>query len=282
MRFGAIILQRARPQSTPFVFNANTGDPIIDPANYVFPFRAGVDVGLLRRGERADIDFRYFGVNQWSTSQGPINAGPGASLAGPSFGGGSADPLTISSGYTSTLQSVESNLRKNVSSRLTFLGGFRYLQLRDRLSLTAQDFVNPDTTQLGFNTTNNLYGAQIGADAILWDNGDRFRIEGVIKTGIFANSASSTFTLNDSGGGGGSLTSNRTRPAFVGDLNFTGIYQISDRWALRGGYQLLWLSGVAVATEQLNNINLNGGGLTTNTSHGAFFHGATIGLERSW
>ena len=67
-------------------------------------------------------------------------------------------------------------------------------------------------------------------------------------------------------------------------MNIAAVYQITDHWAIRGGYQLLWLSGVAIGSEQLHTLNLNSGnGLPAmNTSHDAFFHGALVGVERTW
>ena len=111
--------------------------PIIDPSGFVFPFMAGADVGLIRYGQWADFDFRYFGVNQWNSQQGPINAPPGATLAG--TGAGSPDPLTISASDIASLNSVETNLRRNVNQRLYFLAGLRYISFKDKLTATAID-----------------------------------------------------------------------------------------------------------------------------------------------
>ena len=37
-----------------------------------------------------------------------------------------------------------------------------------------------------------------------------------------------------------------TDVAFVGDLNFSIIYQLNRVWGLRTGYNLIWLEGVAL------------------------------------
>lgn len=281
-RMGAVFLQRARPESTPYIVNFNTGAPVVDPSNFVFPFQGGADVGLIRHGEQADIDFRYFGVNEWSASQGTINGPVGTVLAIPGSGTGSPVPVLLSPTYKSSLNSAEINLRRNVSSRLTLLGGFRYISLHDDLFTRAVDPNTSLSTDARFRTTNSLYGMQVGADTILWQNGGRFRVEGVIKAGLFGNSAVSRLSEAVNGGSVLDVGGSRSRPAFVGDLNFTGVYQINDRWALRGGYQLLWLSGVAVASEQLQGINFSTAHFSTTTANGAFFHGAMVGVERSW
>ena len=109
-------MKRARPPATSFLINTNTGDPIINPHSFGFPFQAGADVGLVRYGDLADLDLRYFGVNQSSASQGPFYVGPGTGLSG--AGGGSPAPLILSSSYVFSLNSAEANLRRNLSVQL--------------------------------------------------------------------------------------------------------------------------------------------------------------------
>jgi hypothetical protein len=69
--------------------------------------------------------------------------------------------------------------------------------------------------------------------------------------------------------------------AFVGEIGITGAYQMTPHIALRGGYQLLWIQGVAIATEQVGATTL----LTRSsidTGGGEFFHRALAGLEFTW
>lgn len=283
-RAGAIFLQRSTPGSSDFIYNANTGDSVINPNGFVFPYQAGADVGLLRYGECYDFDIRYFGINNSVATQGPIDEPPGVALALPGLGGGgSPDPLRVTSTYKTSLNSVEFNVRKRVWPNVSLLAGFRYLSFDERMSAEGTIIPAGPSSGVSIGSSNDLFGLQIGADTILWSNGRRFRIESAIKAGVYGNSAGSSLLLGDpSGGGGFAATNSRGHAAFVGDLNFTGVYQLSDRWAVRGGYQLLWLSGVAVASEQLKDVNVLAGDLNTNVTHGAFFHGATVGIERSW
>jgi hypothetical protein len=278
-RAGAIFLQRGRPQNSLFIVNGNTGEPWVNPNNFVFPYQAGADLGLIRHGQWADLEVRYFGVNDSLASQGPFNFGPGAALAVGNMEP-SPTPLTVDTVYASSLNSVESNLRRNVSNRLSLLAGFRYVSLRDRLHIAATDGVDP--VGITFGTVNNLFGFQIGADAILWDSGNRFRVESAIKAGVYGNGATLNLTFADRDENN-TFSAGRDHTAFVGDLSFTGVYQLNDRWALRGGYQMLWLTGVAVANEQLHGLNFDGGPApSVNVTHSAFFQGAMFGVERCW
>lgn len=281
-RVGAIILNRGGLPSQPFVFNSNTGQNYLDPSDYSFPWRAGADVSLIRYGQFADVDFRYFGVDPWTSQLGPVQTGPGTTASFPDIGA-SANPLTVSAGYTSRLQSVETNLRKNVAPRWSLLAGFRYLSFTDGFQIIADEGPANGVTQIGLKAHNSLYGGQIGADGILWDNGGRFRIESAIKAGVYGNVTKDTLSIGDgSGGMFNAVVARNNHTAFVGDLSFTGVYQWNDNWSLRAGYQLLWLAGVAIGSEQPPGIDFNNGVAAVDTSGSAFFHGVTLGLERSW
>ncbi len=272
VRVGTIFLERSRLKSQLFVFDSFPVAANLNADNFDFPVQGGIDVAALRRGTVADIDFRYFGIDQWSASQGPIQAGA----------------EIIDATYASRLHSVEVNLRRNVTPKLTVLGGFRYLSFREHSSVARDVGIFPILQDFRTDTTNDLYGAQIGADAILWDRGGRLRIEGVVKAGVYAGVTSNQvdYGLSISGNVFANIVSvgaSRDHTAFVGDLNFTAVYQLNEVWAVRVGYQLLWLDGIALATDQPPLVELSvNPTIQVDTSGSAFFHGALLGLERSW
>jgi len=281
-RVGTVILQRGGLPSQLFVYDSATNQNYIDPSNFNFPWRGGLDAGAMFRGEFADVDFRYFGVESWYASQGPILAAAGVTAAFPNLGP-SPDPILVSTGYTTRLHSAEINLRKNVTHRWSLLGGFRYLSFSDGFLINADNGPGIDTTQIGVNAGNQLFGAQIGADGILYDNGRRFHIESAIKAGVYGNGAKNTLQVGDGAGNTFILGSvHRNHTAFVGDLNFTGVYQLTDHINLRAGYQLLWLAGVAVGSEQPPSIDFNNGNISVDTSGSAFFHGVLLSAETTW
>jgi hypothetical protein len=82
-------------------------------------------------------------------------------------------PGTYDVAFTSLLQGAEINILGNVTSsstcRLDLLGGFRFLQLNERLHV-VQDFVSNDDNEEDtwddlFRARNNFYGGQVGARA---------------------------------------------------------------------------------------------------------------------
>lgn len=281
-RIGAAILQRGRLKSDSFIYNANTGDTLLNSRGFDFPMRGGVDVGVMRRGEWADVDFRYFGIDQWNATQPGFTSGPGATLHFQNIAP-SPDPVTIgTTTYGSELHSAEINFRRNATQWLTLLAGFRYLSFHEDFHLGADVGGGIPPVSIVMNTQNRLYGAQIGADAILLEF-NRFQIESAIKTGVYGNAAGNSVVESIAGIGNIiDASGSRAHTAFVGDLNFTGVYQLNNAWSVRAGYQLLWLSGVALVADQPPGIDFNSGTDVVDTSGSAFFHGVLVGLERSW
>ena len=69
--------------------------------------------------------------------------------------------------------------------------------------------------------------------------------------------------------------------SFVGEIGLTGVYQWTDHIAFRGGYQVLWVEGIAVASDQLTAVDvLSASGI--NTDGGIFYHGALASIDFTW
>ncbi len=153
------------------------------------------------------------------------------------------------------------------------LAGFRWAELREDFS--AGRILDSEYLLVGdVKTVNNLYGAQVGADAMLWQCGC-FSINSLGKVGIYGNHAEqSSFSAVGNQPELFSASTNHT--AFIGELGLQARYQLSQRLALRAGYELLWLDGVALAPAQYANMN----GIDSNAT--VFYHGATAGLEYSF
>ena len=66
--------------------------------------------------------------------------------------------------------------------------------------------------------------------------------------------------------------------SFVGETGLSGIYQMTEHWALRADYRVMAVSGVALATEQVAVSNFNTG-LGYDTGGSVFYHGLFLGLD---
>ena len=101
---------------------------VLDPLRYNFATQAGYDLNAIRHGDRFDVDFRYFQVSQM---HGRAHHHPQPGRTRVSRYDVAND--TVDTNYFSSLQSVESNLRRNVTENITLLAGLRYLSLREDL-----------------------------------------------------------------------------------------------------------------------------------------------------
>ena len=276
-RVGSVIMKRSNPNAFPIFSDAGSSATLVDAANYRFHYRGGLDIGAIRTiSDDLAFDFRYFAIDSWTASQ--TNAlTPGGSVLN------TATPVTFvgfssaASTYGSNLYSTEFNLRRNHGWLQTYLG-YRYVELNEDLNfqLTPPILYHESAD-------NRLHGLQFGANANVWNNGSRFRLDSWIKAGVY-------YDLIRHGGGlalapgvpiFGQVNQRDNNTAFLGEVGLVGIYQLTDTIAIRGGYQLLWLDGVALASEQVRTTNVITG--TGADIHGdVFFHGALIGVEAQW
>jgi hypothetical protein len=275
---GSIFLTRSNPTSQTLI--SSGGAEIFNARQFNFGTTAGPDVNVLAHGDVFDVDFRYFNVFD-VTARRTIIPGGSAQLE-------INDPVDLGSDilsqtYNTGLQSVEINARRNVTSHLALLAGFRYVSLNDDLR-TRFDLPNDIFPAINFDIDgiNRLYGGQIGADAILWDSG-RLQLQSALKAGIFGNSASNAARMSVFGDGDFSYGTSRQTTSFVGDVNVTGVVQITDHWSIRGGYQLLWISAVALSTDQFPFVSHHFiPDPDVVTTGDVLFHGALVSVQAAW
>jgi hypothetical protein len=81
-------------------------------------------------------------------------------------------------------------------------------------------------------------------------------------------------------------TDGNRETSFLGECGLYGLYQVSDALAFRLGYQFMWLTGVAVAADQVGTTaNFNVAGNIASAVHvegDAFLHGLNAGVEFAW
>lgn len=268
IRAGAVFFRREAGSDIPIV----TGTPSYSTADLDFGYQGGPAVSVIRHGFLNtcwDLEVNYFGVYSDATATtldvDSLNATP------PILVIGAVPAATV---YDSNLHSTEINLRRRWNDWLTVLGGFRWIELSDDLTTD----VDTGFAMFGTDVNNHLYGAQIGVDTCLLQRG-AFTLEGFAKAGIFGNSADVAATTTGVGGALPLVSVAGNDTVFVGDVALTGVYALNNCWSLRGGYQLLWIDGVALAPNQLDNVNLATGVAAVDTSSTAFYHGFTVAAE---
>jgi hypothetical protein len=280
-RMGVVVLERDRPDSVTLLRNTGNGVRVFDGDWFDFDYEVGPDVSLFRHTSAGNaLEVRYFGVYDWEARAG---ANLGGSITIPTIPVTIMAPMVnVNALYESSLHSTEVNWRINQNGPVTWLTGFRWIELNDTLDVSAT--VGGLATQFGWDTNNHLYGSQIGADVDLWDRGGPLVLEGLIKAGVYGNDADNSFFADANFNPGPALASRgeNNDVAFVGEVSFTTVYQLRNNWALRSGYQMLWVEGVALASDQIavtSPLSPNSG---IDDDSGVFYHGALIGIERSW
>ena len=135
--------------------------------------------------------------------------------------------------------------------------------------------------------SNQLNGAQATLDAMFLES-DYFQLGGYAKAGVYHNQAHGTVSEvyqdleNNRSRYTRNLNDTQNRIAFAGNLGVTGTIFLRDNLRLTGGYELMYLSGVALAPDQAGGIRTDFNNETSLAlqSHGqALFHGGRIGFE---
>jgi len=284
-RAAAVMMRRSDPSHRILFQDALYEDPsdpdrYFDRASFEFDYELGMDVSLTRRvGIRYDVEARYLRVDGWKAEV----TGSIASAAGLVV---ESDPQLflvherdINAYYSSQFESMEVNLRRHFNHRLILLIGARYVDIDDRFRarLTAP----PPDTEVGIydtTTDNRLFGLQLGGEAALWDCG-RLRIDNIVKAGVYLNDCGAQDTvLDDSATGVFPASDAEGQVSFLGEVGLYGVYRLTDNLSIRAGYQVMWIQGVALATDQMavtdfvaeDGIDVGGG---------LFYHGGMAGVE---
>lgn len=134
---------------------------------------------------------------------------------------------------------------------------------------------------------NQLNGVQATLDATFLES-EYFSIGGYAKAGVFHNRAtgSVTETYQDLQNGlskySRSFSDRRDRAAFAGNLGITGTVFLRDNLRLFGAYELMFLSGVALAPDQSGGIQTSLANVTSlnlQTNGQALYYGGRVGIE---
>lgn len=283
---GYVYLWRERTGNAPILADADTGGgpagtgtPVVLASQFDVNGESGIDVSLAwDNGCGLGYQLRYFGVTEFGDSQ-TVNFGFDVTEATNPQTSGAPGAQPIGLQLESRLQSVEL-VRRKCAGTLNITYGYRYVDLDETLRI---NFANGGDT---FDVENGLHGFQLGIDGLLWDNGCGLQVAGIANAGVYYNDTDvevqSTF-----GPVSGQQSEGET--AFVGEVVLAAQYDISCCLSLRAGYQLLYLDGILLGSDQVSrtgNLNTNaapGGGFLPPTfsrsSDSVLYHGVHVGVE---
>jgi hypothetical protein len=302
--FDVLFLQRnAQIGNAPLVFNADTNLPVMTAQD----LQPGIGTGFrLFYGQfindHVGWEVGYTGIYGMfgdATVNGPDNLElpPPLGLAVNNFN----DAEQVRGTYASTLNIAEANVfcydcceecgpdwcgltrcRRNCHC-VDWLAGFIWAGLDETANLEVLCCTPPEPANYTVRTSTNYFGAQLGMRGRRqWD---RWAVEGWWKTALCGTSASQSadpIVGTISGLERPAESASTGGVGFIGGLNGTLIYRLPERWGLRAGYNLYWLTGAALAPAQWDFATATGAGTGINDNGGLFLHGANIGTEYRW
>lgn len=266
---GVVVLRRDAGPS----FNFSDGDPGINLGGMSFPYEAGPMINVTRHGVRGsdfDLQLQYYGVNSFDATS--VGVGATALQTVPVL------PVlspTVATTLRSRLDSTELNLRENTCSWINAFVGFRWIELGETLSTEF------DGSSHSVNVNNHLYGMQVGVDGTIATMG-RISIEGFAKLGVYYNDADQTTTVINVDNTVPFIAASGPQMATATEIGLIGVVTLSESWSVRGGYQILWLDGVALPGDQLPATDLFNGVADLQTGNTALFHGFVAGIQYAW
>lgn len=182
---------------------------------------------------------------------------------------------SIDARYTTDFYSIELNYFYPMYDFLTVLVGFRYINFDDEIRAVLD--ATPQTFFFDAGTRNDLYGGQLGLITVPYCPLFGLWISSYGKIGIYANDAENRSRL-DTGLTQALVNATADNSAVVGEFAIQGELPIHPHVSIFGGYNLLFLERVAVASDQVVVTDFfNGTG--SNDNGGVLFHGASLSLE---
>lgn len=268
LQFDALFLRRAEQAVLPLVNGATPyGAQDLD-----VPFKFGPRVSLIGSNLYGPwaAEFTYFSVDGWLAQRTSDTATTLFTTPAINFGA-----RTVTSAYRESLYSTEFNIRRQFWNQIDVISGFRMIELQSDL------FTDLVGSSHHVNTNNHLYGYQLGGDWRFF-SGYHFDFNTWAKAGIYGNAADQSTDIVNVGGAVPNYGVQGGRAAFVGELGVAGAYRWNGWLAVRGGYQMLWLDGLAMAPDQIPVSNVATGVATLDTSKSLLYHGGFMGLEVIW
>lgn len=288
-----------------FMSDTPLGPIVLSTDDLDFDSASGFRLTLTHQvGPGSNIELSYLGQHNFSS---------GASVTSPTdslfsvFSGFGAFPLVgqgftetdqasfASIAYSSDIDNLELNFRQRYQGygckiQGSWLAGARFFGLNEDFRMQTLSTLNNASAQYDVGTYSGLIGGQGGGD--LWIcviPGLSIGAEG--KAGVYMNNASQNTTIE----GTTLIPALQERVtdcnvAFLGEASFMALWRLSQSWTVRGGYNIIYVDGVALATDNFNPTPpflvpayVNPPRVPTlDTDGNLLLHGFTIGAEYMW
>ena len=273
-------LQRDEGDNVVFAVN-DDADPILQSSQFGFDYEAGVRLTYGRLICCTPVEITYFGAHNWNSSIDVTDADDVDVLVAALPNGAFTDADEAAADYSSDLHSLELNtLHYDCCRDVTLLLGARFISLDEQLGVTAQDETDGDAS-LNIDADNYLFGVQAGG--VFSRTCGRWTFGATAKAGVFANFSEADFSILEADGTAlpfaDRVSLDSGEGSFVGEAILGVDYCLGAGFSLRAGYQLTWLHGVALASEQFSNADYQTGFAPTFNADGqVLYDGGYLGL----
>jgi hypothetical protein len=267
-----LVLTRSAPGRNNVLFAGAVTNPVLNAKDLGFDARAGVRVGLLADSPcGCDLQFTYMGLPRATVGESRQGAGLFYTFYGQPSPVGVND---FTAYYRSQFDSIQLSIRSRQWERIAPVAGLRFTYLDEKFDIV--ETANPNSS-VSSSVTNHLYGVQFGAQGLIWDWGPT-RIETTALGGFAINDVAVGAAATSAAGAVQYLDRRFSHMAFTGEILASWVYQVSPCAAVRLGYQALWLEGVGLAPDQVDNFRAatNEGSLDIS---GTFYQGGYVGFE---
>ncbi len=274
-RAGAVYMDRLNEDFGVLMESSSSPIRQINAEGFDFDWEPGLDVSVSQLAwDDTEFEFRFLGLRQFSADQFVNTEGSEVRINSdpPVFAPG---VQSINARYTSDLYGFELNWHYVTYCPFNYIAGFRYIALDE--DLTAILDADPQTFLTRTSTRNDLYGLQVGITSVPdmplfgWHCLSWFG-----KAGVFGNDAQQQ-TVLDTSPIGQVVTETPGTSTLVYEFGIGLDLPLRDCISIQGGYSALILQRVAVASDQLQEIDF----LTATGSDNrgtVMYHGVNLSL----
>ncbi|MCE9608389.1 MAG: BBP7 family outer membrane beta-barrel protein [Planctomycetia bacterium] len=161
--------------------------------------------------------------------------------------------------------------------------GFRYIEFREQLAVRSTAATGTSDAALG--TYNRMFGGQVGVrmDYV----GAMYDFQFNLKGGMYQNDANFGTNITDINN---TTVVRRTHrdgqnEAYLAEMNLMLTYRMTNSIKMRLGYQLMYISNLALAADQISPVQTAAGnqtGFDMNSKGEQFMRGIVAGFEYRW
>ena len=296
----AMLMRLEHPLIQPVILDATTGAVLATTAKLDLGEAPGARLNAAYFTEEGTtFEFQYFDIFDWSSRFAAVSP-PLMDIPSPAAfvrnDGTAMVDYNNSNGMQMSYRAEMSNVEVNMAFRLDknadplhykdvpsteMLFGIRYIELDEHFNLTSG--VDPFLpSQYDIRTRNQLYGLQFGGRYRGCLGSTVMQLE--TKFGVYDNRAAQFSVMTDAAST--ILVRNflieLPVTAYTAEANVMFYRQLNKTWSLRYGYNVLWIDGVARASDQLDFTASAASGSFLQFRSGAFIHGGSVGLEAKW